>query len=60
MKMELREEQQQGSLKEIELEKIKQKLSTAELTNVKLTKECELKVFNILFTKGDRIDFSKF
>ena len=44
MKMELREEQQNSSLREIELEKMKQKLSTAELTNVKLTKECELKV----------------
>ena len=43
MKMELRDEQQQGSLREIELEKLKQRLSTAELNNVKLTKECELK-----------------
>ena len=45
LKMELREEQQQLSLKDIELERVKQRLSTTELTNVKLTKECELKVF---------------
>ena len=45
LKMELRDEQQQLSMKEIELERVKQRLSTTELTNVKLTKECELKVF---------------
>ena len=54
LKMELRDEQQQLSMKEIELERVKQRLSTTELTNVKLTKECELKVF--LFTFNLVID----
>ena len=49
LKMELRDEQQQLSMKEIELERVKQRLSTTELTNVKLTKEFELKVFFIYF-----------
>lgn len=52
LKMELRDEQQQLSMKEIELERVKQRLSTTELTNVKLTKECELKVFQITFNLG--------